>query len=1233
MLQKMLGTRDEYIRIIRAELLGPGSEIAAPDDNHELISGSPELRYSMGILFPHDCRMTGDNDEVESVQADTDEPDVENADGDQPLPESDGTASGNESNAGGFASDDDAMDEQVSLATQNMPSSMGLTFLVRGDVGSISCRVSFGTYHSAAMQDCRIKLNVDFPENLRVPDMVKEYAVVDMQAGELRMVKPGLTKQLVKTAASTFVRLEEDECDIIPLLYRLLEQYERGYVREPHEYPVTLNFDGSDYAETPEKSLGGTTAKVSGVRRKFNGDMWSVTLMLVNDSNEKLYGGRRNKKAGDANHPCLFQPCIEVHTADNQFVFCEHGGTVDFSLLSEEEQSLELQYRNKKAWATGLGTAAAWNVDNQGVGMIRTEYFPVKEIPGMDFNPPADAGVIRKAMSMKYLSDLNASTRNEKIEALQTVVAAYQHWIDQKVAEIETLEAKYCSIAQKNMQGCQEACNRMSAGLKTLAADDFAWNAFELANRAMFMQRVHLELQAKTGSVERFPDDEELAGLLEHLDDDGYEVAEDKYFWRLFQIAFLLMSVNAVVDDTSPDRSMVDLIWFPTGGGKTEAYLGLTAMSIFHRRLKYPNACGGTTVMMRYTLRLLTAQQFTRASTLICACEYIRLDAISKRPRYGKYSLGKERITIGLWIGNEHTPGKNKAAKQLVDELVKTRAGELASKKESNCKFQVLKCPWCGTKLVKEVAGGKLKGEWGYRMRNGAHFELFCPNESCFFGNEPSLPIQVVDEELYDNPPSLLFGTVDKFALLPWKPQIGSFFGIGSANRAPELIIQDELHLISGPLGTMVGLYEAAINQLCNEKGGSTRIIASTATIRRAAEQCAALYGRNVAQFPHPGLDAEDSFFSRESCIDHEKGIFGRTYVGLMASGKTKATMQVRTLAALLERMHLMDLDDKVKDSYWTLTVYFNSLKELGKCQSLLGDDVKDSIKRTAVRLGRPQKTRILSTIDELTSRVSTTQLNETLDKLEKLNFSKENEAQHRYASNVVLATNMISVGIDVARLNVMLMAGQPKLTSEYIQASSRVGRRDPGVVFVQYDSFRSRDRSHYEQFQAYHDAYYKYVEPTGLTPFSKPARDRALHAVVIALVRILESELQDDNSASRFNPRQLENRLREIKTAILARNQFVSAHVAPDAEDESAFIAQEIDAILERWSAFSGSGAEEKLFYGERFMVEPPKNGEMRLLKSFNSRSAEGENPYDTMTSMRSVDNSVAGNIRIWEE
>jgi ATP-dependent helicase YprA (DUF1998 family) len=336
--------------------------------------------------------------------------------------------------------------------------------------------------------------------------------------------------------------------------------------------------------------------------------------------------------------------------------------------------------------------------------------------------------------------------------------------------------------------------------------------------------------------------------------------------------------------------------------------------------------------------------------------------------------------------------------------------------------------------------------------------------------------------------------------MLPWDSRIGAFFAVGMDNRAPELIIQDELHLISGALGTMVGLYETAVDAICSQKGVRPKIIASTATIRRAKEQCSVLYNRDVVQFPAPGLNADDSFFARESKIAYEQGIFGRRYVGIMPSGKTKAMTEIRAMAALLQRAYTMDLPDEVKDKLWTLTVYFNSLKDLGKASTLVDDDVKDFIKRTSYRLFIPP--RLIVGADELTSRVTTTALNETLDKLEKLEYSRANFDAKRYASNVLLATNMISVGIDVARLNVMLMVGQPKLTSEYIQASSRVGRSFPGVAFVQYDATKSRDRSHYERFRAYHESFYRFVEPTGATPFSKPARERALHAVLTAIFR-----------------------------------------------------------------------------------------------------------------------------------
>ena len=665
----------------------------------------------------------------------------------------------------------------------------------------------------------------------------------------------------------------------------------------------------------------------------------------------------------------------------------------------------------------------SWDVDDAGEGWVSNDFFPQVEVPAMDFKLKSEIKVPDEAFSMKYLSDLDATDQDIKLSAEEKIIEAYADWIDKRRTKTEGLDKKYKPIALKNLMGCENSAERMRKGITILKENKKAWQAFQLANRAMFMQRAHLKLQGETSNINRYPDDEELSEILDEIDYNKIdERFKDRYSWRPFQIAFLLMSIESIVDDTCDDRSLVDLIWFPTGGGKTEAYLGLTAFTIFYRRLSNLETSSGTTVIMRYTLRLLAAQQFTRASTLICACEYIRVDATSRKPKYGRYPLGDDRITIGLWIGGDHTPNKDDQAKTNLNELLKASTEELEYKKDRYNKFQVLKCPWCGTKLVQDVVDHKKKGVFGYRMKNNRHLELYCPQESCFFNLEGSLPIQVVDEELYDNPPTLLFGTVDKFAMLPWNSKIGAFFGIGSINRSPELIIQDELHLISGPLGTMVGLYEAAIDALCKNKGVDTKIIASTATIRRAVEQCASLYNRSINQFPHPGIDAEDSFFARESEINLENGVFGRRYVGLMPSGKTKAMMEIRSISAMLQKVYGMDLDDEVKDKYWTLTVYFNSLKDLGKCSTLVDDDVKDFIKRMAYRIGTAKDARMITSADELTSRVSTTQLNQTLDKLEKLAYSKENIENKRWPSNVLLATNMISVRVDLRSLKSRLI-------------------------------------------------------------------------------------------------------------------------------------------------------------------------------------------------------------------
>lgn len=1208
--EDLIKTRDEYISLIKKELLGPGSEISIPDENHELISDSPNTRYSMGILFTKENKMNADNDDasrVENLEKDLEDiPEiVENCQEEGFVKHANSVQS----------QDEDNLDEEVGLAAQNMPSSMGYTFFVKGNVQKVNCTIRFGTYRKALASDCRIPIKGDLTR-VEIPDLFKSLIYVDLEEKTLRLVSGGLKRKRVSELRELDI-LGADEFNIISNMYKLADQLEKGYVREPHQVELVIEFGDKDYVDNNRK-LDGTELKITALRRKISMETYSISVMLVNDDERKYKPDL-----------CIYQPEIEVDTNKNDFIFTDYSGTQDFDSLDDEEKSLELQYRNKKVYATGMGTSVNWSIDEAGRGIVYTDFFPEEEVPSMEFTIPEKYCVDNKALSMKFLSDISEEDKDEKIKSLLTVIHSYEMWINEKQEDIEKLERKYQKIAEKNIEGCKKAFERMNRGIERLKKDEDAWNAFQLANRAMFMQRAHLKLQAMTANKNRYPYDEELTKLLDSIDYYSIDnIVEDRYSWRPFQLAFLIMSIESIVNQQSEDRNLVDLIWFPTGGGKTEAYLGLTAFTIFYRRLAHlPESCG-TNVIMRYTLRLLTAQQFTRASTLICACEYIRVDSCSREPKYGRYNLGKERITIGLWIGGNHTPNKNEQAKTEIHELNKASGEELEYAKDKHNKFQVLKCPWCGTKLVKDR--GIRDSQFGYRMKNNRHFEIFCPQESCFFNMEGVLPIQVVDEELYDNPPTLLFGTVDKFAMLPWNPKIGNFFGVNSNNRAPELIIQDELHLISGPLGTMVGLYESAIDAICSSKGIKTKIIASTATIRRAVEQCAALYDRAVAQFPHPALDAEDSFFAREAKINYTIGQYGRKYVGLMPSGKTKAMMEIRSIAAMLQKANVMDLPYEVKDKFWTLNVYFNSLKDLGKCSTLVDDDVKDFIKRMAYRLGDARDARIITSADELTSRVSTTQLNETLDKLEKIAYSKENLEAKRWPSNVLLATNMISVGIDVSRLNVMLLVGQPKLTSEYIQASSRVGREYPGVAFAMYDGSKSRDRSHFEQFKGYHESFYKHVEPTGVTPFSKPARERALHAIVVSLLRQLTPELSEEKAIAKFKTEKYQNQINAIIEFILERNRDIIKRTAPNMRVDDDEVRKEINEVFDIWNSLVKKYDQDKLYYGEKFLIAYPEEDEGRLLKAYNSNKYDLD-AIDTMTSMRNVDVSVGSSVIIW--
>lgn len=1215
--EQMIVAREEYINLIKSELLGPGSEFAVPDAEHELISSSPISRYSVGILYPQGNKVNQDSDETMLKSENEEVPEEDNTeenqsdDGEIEMPSEMGVRH--------FEFDetaDENLDEEISLSSQYMPSSMGVTFLVKGNTDTVRGSVSFATYRKAKVPDCIIPFTTDDPAGYFVPTELSHKMVYDKECGVIRLVSAISTRE-IREIIERHTISENEVATIKKIAYRFADFCRNGYVRVPHSAEFTLDFSQGDYIDN-NRELDGTTAKVTALRTKISDGLWSLTVMLVNDIDEV---------SSKAIH-CIFQPKLTITSEPNDFIFVESNPNSDTVTMDDEERSLELLYRNKKIYGTGLGVSVDWDVDINGRGSLWSDFFPEAEVPPMRFDLPNNDIVSKEKLSMKYLSDLDGADKTQKLSVLKSLIDLYKAWIGGLEKAAKVLDTRYQSTAAKNLTECKHACDRMYAGIETLKSNDDAYSSFMLANRAMFIQRIHLKMQFDTADVDRYSDDETIAELLRNM--DYYKSGDDDCIWRPFQIAFLLMDINSVTNDGSPERDIVDLIWFPTGGGKTEAYLGLTAFTIFYRRLTHPFEASGTAVIMRYTLRLLAAQQFTRAATLICACEFIRKDCEAKRHKYPSYLLGKDPITIGLWIGGTHIPNNNtgkNGAKEHWDKLNKADQSNLHYVKNKHNKFQVLKCPWCGTKLVKDVKDGRIVGKWGYIIENDKRFFMFCPQEECDFTKK--LPIQIIDEELYRNPPTLLFGTVDKFAMLPWDGRIGAFFAVGSNNRAPELIIQDELHLISGALGTIVGLYETAVDAICGQKGIRPKIIASTATIRRAKEQCSVLYNREVVQFPAPGLNAEDSFFAREAEISYEHGVFGRRYIGIMPSGKTKAMTEIRAMAALLQKAYMMNLSDEVKDKLWTLTVYFNSLKDLGKASTLVDDDVKDFIIRTANRMFTSR--RLIVGADELTSRVTTTKLNETLDKLEKLEYSCENIADKRYASNILLATNMISVGIDIARLNVMLMVGQPKLTSEYIQASSRIGRSFPGAAFVQYDTTKSRDRSHYERFRSYHESFYRFVEPTGATPFSKPARERALHAVLTAMIR-QRAGLSEDKDAVNFDKDSFADMIADIEAFICDRIKSINVRADNGLKDDVSDVKAEMDAFFEYWQKLVNDCIEsdEPLYFGRRFMVNAPKSGEKRLLKQYNSMGQDFS--IETLTSMRNVDTQVRGKIVIWE-
>lgn len=865
---------------------------------------------------------------------------------------------------------------------------------------------------------------------------------------------------------------------------------------------------------------------------------WVLTCVLRNKSDFT-----KIKNTTDKIKNTLFQAYFEIKVSGNGAKLSRYPeGKRPFEQYDEDEQSLALLYQNSATWAIGHGCAAAWEErEGKAPDFIFADCMPAVELPSMTPDILTIDGK-KISVSMRELSSLSVNDQSSYgWKSIKNLCSEYARWIKKTEESTQNLDDKYKQVARKHMQSCRDSLARIQDGLNLLKTDPDTLESFRLANQAMMLQQIAAK-QIHPRPLALYDNYVAAQELPEGAFGNPWEVwtscAEEPKIghWRAFQIAFLLMNITSFVKEDSNDRQIVDLIWFPTGGGKTEAYLGVAAFYMFHQRLISKDADAlnrdGTNVFMRYTLRMLTTQQFQRAANLICAMEVIR---IKRKKQPSKPQLGTRGFSLGLWVGGSGSPNTWEDAKSKINKFA--RDGEGGNP------LVLTECPWCRSTIGRlGLAKGsnkkkptKLISGFGYDRKNPY---LKCSDSMCIYGGEYSrLPVEVIDEALYENPPSMFIGTADKLAMMARKPESGSLFGLEHkekgpvirVSKPPGLIIQDEFHLISGPLGTIYGLYEGVFEQLCTDENPSKhvppKIIASTATIRGAVEQVKAVYDREKLQlFPSPGIEMSDSFFGRYA-KNEDTLCEGRLYLGIHATGyKSFLTTQVRAFAAALFRPQLFD--DKAKDPWWTLLAFYNSLRELGGARTLFSSDIDARMKDYSFRYGlEKDNRRYLNSIEELTSRRSQAELVALMDKLG-IDWDKHGSI------DACLASNIIEVGVDIERLSLMAVVGQPKSTAQYIQVTGRVGRKwweRPGLILSMYNPAKSRDLSHFEQFHSYHRRLYERVEPTSATPFSVEAVKKALAGALLLWVR-QKYDSKDPGSSFQHFERNLEEALKHLK-------------------------------------------------------------------------------------------------------
>ena len=1000
------------------------------------------------------------------------------------------------------------------------------------------------------------------PDEDDEPEAVAEQTGLDQEANEDRRAAKkgffpssiGLTFLVPAAAHALNVTLRWGDYRLVPLPgaegdvpgTESSEAPPQVWQRTQREVPVTVTLTGGPQVATHVPHSDGLQYQVIERPITIHGRMLplppgtrSVSVYLVNH--------RASPKEDPPDSAYAFQAEIVVESA---VPFVPRPNLSGAQAAEWDGMVADLHYADIPEYAVGHGVSADWTLMNGTCQHLCTAWMPSAEV-----EKTVTIEVPGVELGMDILGSLADGAAVEA--ALRPLVAAYRAWLAGQLVTSAQLQGTRRETAELLVAHAEIAATRIGRGIDLLVQSPDALDAFRAANRA-----VARALHTRNG------------------------IAHPR--WRAFQLAFILLNLPGMADPHDQDRTSVDLLFFPTGGGKTEAYLGLAAFALVLRRIRCPGDAGkagaGVSVIMRYTLRLLTLDQLARATSLICALELEREQAPE---RYGRWPF-----EIGLWVGKSATPnlmGDKKTNKN--QDTARARVIRFKNNPKGNpSPIPLESCPWCNTRFTAASFSLRPNADTPSELR------IVCSNFACAFSRNRPLPIIAVDETIYRRLPAFLIATVDKFAALPWMGSCGALLGGADRHDAtgfyaasepkhgqmlsqplapPDLIIQDELHLISGPLGTMAGLYETAIDALCTRDLNGTpvrpKIIASTATVRRAQEQIQALFGRPLTHiFPPPGPDRRDSFFARTA---PSSATPARQYVGIAAQGRSPKVVMRKAWLALMAAAQRAYRDaggetNKVNpaDPYMTVLGYFNNLRELGGARRILEEEVQNTVKGYGARKRVNEASGLFadrnrfSAVLELTSRVSTDQVAEARRHLESPFHNVDDRV------DCALATNMISVGLDIQRLGLMVVIGQPMLTAEYIQATSRIGRDDqrPGLVVTLLNVHKPRDRSHYERFRHYHETFYRAVEATSVTPFSARALDRGFAGALVALARHHEPLLSPPSGVER---------LAQVRTALepyligVFRERVNQQAFAADERDERVLAVQNrIVDLLDAW-------------------------------------------------------------------